>query len=46
MKRKHRKIKVFDVVNSLVMILIALVCVYPFLYIFVQSVSDLSLIHI
>ena len=40
MRKKHRKIKVFDVVNSIVMILIALVCVYPFLDIFFQSVSD------
>lgn len=39
MKRK-RKIKLFDIANNFVFLLIAVVCVYPFLYIFFQSVSD------
>lgn len=41
MKIRHKKkIKIFDIVNNLVLILLAIVCVYPFLYIFFQSVSD------
>lgn len=41
MRVKYRnKIKLFDVINNLVLVLLAVVCIYPFLYIFFQSVSD------
>ena len=39
MKRKN-KITVFDLVNNTLLLLVALVCIYPFLYIFFVSVSD------
>lgn len=35
-----RKIKIFDIVNDTILILIALICVYPFLYVFFTAVSD------
>lgn len=38
--RRKKKIQMFDAVNNLVLVLLALVCIYPFLYIFFQSVSD------
>lgn len=34
------KIKLFDVINNTVLILVALLCVYPFLYIFFVACSD------
>lgn len=38
---KHKKkIKLFDIINNFLFLLIAVICVYPFLYIFFQSVSD------
>lgn len=41
MKIRHKKkVQLFDLVNNLVLVLLALVCIYPFLYIFFQSVSD------
>lgn len=39
MKRKN-KITGFDIVNNTLLLLVALVCIYPFLYIFFVSVSD------
>jgi len=39
LKRKN-KITVFDLVNNTLLLLVALVCIYPFLYIFFVSVSD------
>lgn len=37
---KRKKIKLFDVINNTVLILIAAICVYPFLYIFFVACSD------
>jgi len=39
LKRKN-KITGFDIVNNTLLLLVALVCIYPFLYIFFVSVSD------
>ena len=38
--RKRKKVKLFDIMNNLVLVVLSLVCIYPFLYIFFQSVSD------
>ena len=35
-----KKIKLFDIVNNAILILVALLCVYPFLYIFFVAASD------
>ncbi len=35
-----RKLDLFDIINSAVLILIALLCVYPFLYVFFIACSD------
>jgi putative aldouronate transport system permease protein len=37
---KINKIKAFDVINTIILLLVAIVCVYPFLYIFFVSISD------
>lgn len=39
-KYKINKTKPFDVVNTMLLLLIAIICVYPFLYIFFLSISD------
>ncbi|MGB4660408.1 MAG: carbohydrate ABC transporter permease [Mobilitalea sp.] len=39
-KNKISKVKPFDVINTIILLLIAVVCVYPFLYIFFLSISD------
>lgn len=36
----RKKISLFDICNNLFLLLIALVCTYPFLYIFFLSISD------
>lgn len=46
MKKHHKinnkidKVKPFDVINTIFLLLIAIICVYPFLYIFFLSISD------
>ena len=35
-----KKVKLFDIVNNTILILIALLCVYPFIYIFFIACSD------
>lgn len=37
---KRKKIAAFDIINNTILLLIAVVCVYPFLYIFFISTSD------
>ena len=37
---KKNKIQLFDIINNTVLILIAAICVYPFLYIFFVACSD------
>ena len=39
-KHKQHSIGVFDVINSTLLVLIALICVYPFLYVFFVACSD------
>jgi len=39
-RRRRRRVEVFDVVNALILGLIAIACVYPFLYILGVSLSD------
>lgn len=41
-KQKRRKITAFDVINAVVLVLFALLCVFPFLYEVLLSVSSLS----
>lgn len=38
--KKRKKTAVFDVVNNAVLLLVALICVYPFLYVFFVACSD------
>lgn len=38
--KKKKKISVFDCVNNTILLLIALICVYPFLYVFFVACSD------
>lgn len=38
--KKRKKIKCFDIVNNTILIMVALLCVYPFLYIFFLASSD------
>ncbi|NLO85650.1 MAG: carbohydrate ABC transporter permease [Clostridiales bacterium] len=38
--RKKRKFQLFDCVNNTILVLVSLVCVYPFLYVFFVACSD------
>lgn len=38
--KKRRRISAFDIVNNTVLLLIGLICVYPFLYVFFVACSD------
>lgn len=38
--KKKKKIKLFDIVTCLIFGLIVLICIYPFYYIFIYSISD------
>jgi putative aldouronate transport system permease protein len=39
-KKKLKRIGTFDIINTIVLLLIAIICVYPFVYIFSLSISD------
>lgn len=38
--KKRRRISAFDIVNNTVLLLVGLICVYPFLYVFFVACSD------
>lgn len=40
MKKKKHQVGVFDWVNNILLILVSLICVYPFLYVFFVASSD------
>ena len=40
MKKFQKKIQTFDIVNNTVLLLVALICVYPFLYVFFVATSN------
>ena len=40
MREEHRKIKAFDVINTVIMCMILLVTLYPFYYVLIASLSD------
>ena len=40
MKKIQKKIQTFDIVNNTVLLLVALICVYPFLYVFFVATSN------
>lgn len=39
-KKKRRKIKLFDVVNGIIMVLLSVVCIYPLYYVLMASFSN------
>ena len=40
MTAKDRKTLPFDIINTSILVIVALVCIVPFLYIFFISISD------
>lgn len=43
-KERRKKITAFDIINPIIFLLIALVCVFPFYYIFINTISDNTLV--
>lgn len=40
MKSKHLRTLPFDIINTLILSIVALICIFPFFYVFFQSISD------
>lgn len=36
---KRKKVQVFDIVNNIILLLVAVICIYPFLYVFLWHVA-------
>ena len=37
---KRKKVQVFDIVNNIILLLVAVICIYPFLYVFFVACSN------
>lgn len=37
---KRKKVQVFDIINNIILLLVAVICIYPFLYVFFVACSN------